>query len=144
LPSYFEINFIKTSFNQHDISDTENTVFETQVNAIKVTSTIQCPINLKANKGLSVNTLMEVHILQPTGAQKYQNKIFALLLTYVRYKYRMIEKSRNPFLTHVLFDKNINYTEIRKQKQCYFKCSKYQPRSAIHACTLFLMFDATR
>jgi hypothetical protein len=30
--------------------------------------------------------------------------------------YRVIEKSHNPFLTHVLRVKKINYIEIRKQK----------------------------
>jgi hypothetical protein len=38
----------------------------------------------------------------------------------------------------------INYVEIRKQKQCYIKCWKCPPRSAIHAFTLFLRFDATQ
>jgi hypothetical protein len=61
-----------------------------------------------------------------------------------RLLYRMIEKSHNPFLTHVLFVKKINYTEIRKQKTTFIKCCKCLPRSAMHAFNLFLVFDATR
>jgi hypothetical protein len=36
-----------------------------------------------------------------------------------------------------------SYTEIRKQKQGYINCCKCPPRLAMHAFTLFLMFDAT-
>jgi hypothetical protein len=38
----------------------------------------------------------------------------------------------------------INYIEIRKQKKSFIKCCECPPRSAIHAFTLFLVFDGTR
>jgi hypothetical protein len=44
-------------------------------------------------------------------------------------KYRVIEKSRNPFLTHVLFAKNKLHWNQRGKKQCYIKCRKCVPRS---------------
>jgi hypothetical protein len=63
-----------------------------------------------------------------------KQNIMHLLIIFIRnfaVLYSVIDKSRNPFLTE---DKN----------QCYIKCWKYLPRSAMHTFTLFLMFDATR
>jgi hypothetical protein len=50
--------------------------------------------------------------------------------------YRMIEKSRNPFLTHVLFVKKNKLYWRQKTKNAnvlYKKCWKCPPRSAMHA-----------
>jgi hypothetical protein len=61
--------------------------------------------------------------------------------TTLEWFYRVIEKSRTPFITR--FNRQtINYFEIWKQKKCYIKCCKCPPRSEMHASTLFFMFDA--
>jgi hypothetical protein len=57
-------------------------------------------------------------------------------------KYKVIEKSCNPFLTHVLFVKKYITLKSENKKRCYFECWKCPPNSAMHAFTLFLMFDA--
>jgi hypothetical protein len=58
--------------------------------------------------------------------------------------YRAIEKSRNLFLTHVIFVKKQITLKSENKKQCYIKCWKCPPRSAMRAFILFHMFDATR
>jgi hypothetical protein len=52
-------------------------------------------------------------------------------------------KSHAKHSLHMFYLSELNYNEIRKQKTM-LKCWKCPPRSAMHAITIFLMFDATR
>jgi hypothetical protein len=65
---------------------------------------------------------------------------------YSTYRLESTEWSRSiPFLTHVMFylSKNKWLWNKKTKKQCYIKCWKCPSHFAMHAFTLFLMFDAT-
>jgi hypothetical protein len=48
--------------------------------------------------------------------------------------------TQSPIRDACFISQKINYTEFRK-KRCYIECWKCPPRSAMHAFTLFLMFE---
>jgi hypothetical protein len=53
-------------------------------------------------------------------------------------------KVTQPIRDTFLFVKKYITLKSENKKQCYIKCWKCPPRSAMHTFTLFLMFDATR
>jgi hypothetical protein len=83
------------------------------------------------------------NVFQNSCKQTYQPMITGI--------YRVIEKSRNPFLTQVLFvKKKLHWNQKTKEKTMLYSTNIYYtnfwkcpPRSAMRAFKRFLMFDAS-